>query len=149
MKYKLLLLLFLSLLIISCSDEDDDTGSSEEFIGTYYAIDDSTYITNVGLTTDSVILVIYNNSSYSMITYDINSSDSKQFCSSNGSISGFGSNSVTFYPNDPTGSNCDQIRIPRGTFEADFVNYGDTILLNKIGAIDSLPKSIYRFKLLK
>ena len=145
---KIFLLGLLALLFLACSDDDVEE-TVEEYLGTYFVIDDSVYITNVGMTTDSVILTIYNNRSYYLMTYKYNQSDPKLFCNSEGNVDGFGSNVVIFTPTGITGSNCDQIRIPDGRFIGDFVSHGDTIILNRTGEVDSLPNSIFRFTLLK
>ena len=80
---------------------------------------------------DSVELTLTNNVSYSFRFYDV-SSDDINFCDHSGLVGDFWTNTVSFSVGLITYNNCDTLNIPRGTFVADFLTLGDTILLEQI-----------------
>ena len=111
----------------------------ETFRGSYFAADDSL---NIGQQkTDSLQISITNNRFYTILFFD---PFAVEFCDHNGEVAGFGTNEITFTPGTILGSNCDQLRIPRGVFAADFVTHGDTIYIDRSDGI-----KLYRLKLLK
>lgn len=135
--------------IIGCEDENSEP-TVEEFVGTYSASYDSlTQLISNNI--DSVVLTITGGSDYSLLFSRTSGSDNEAFCNSYGTVSGFGTTLTIFSPSSTTyiPGMCDSLRVPRGPFVSDFVTHGDTIYLSHARPIDTLPESLYRFKLIK
>lgn len=141
------LLLSVSILIyiyVGCTDNgfDNTKGHTiQTYYGIYVATDDST---NIAMRkTDACELTVIDNYKYTFQFSNINA-DPKELCDHNGTVFGFGSNKVAFYPDEIIYQNCDSFRIPRDTFNADFINNADTIIINQINGL-----AVRRLKLLK
>ena len=98
--------------VISCSDDKKNEDTSELFAGELTI----SKVEEVYERTDFVNLSIFNR------TYDINHvTNESNLCDSYGTQSGFGSNKLILSPDTTLpGNNCDNIRIPRGEFNAIF-----------------------------
>ncbi len=108
--------------LIGC-EKDEDEPITEQFVGTYRVYDPDV----VGEKLDSVNLTVEENTRYELIHYPVRPGRTVDFCSSSGTVDGFGTNIAVFHPQPIDAVECDSIRVPRDTFVADFVNHGDTI----------------------
>lgn len=127
------------MLLVGCGDEEIEQ-TTESLKGTYF-VDHPAHVG--GEKSDSVRLVVTDNRSYVLYHYPYPSDDKVEFCGSSGTLGSWGGNVVTFSPDQTFGSNCDQLRIPRGKFQADFRTHGDTVWLDK-----SIEDSTFSFRLL-
>jgi len=125
----------ISLLIVSfigCSNTITDGKADRDvktFRGEYLS---NNIANNIGSRkTDSLILTIINNQTYSIRFFDVSEND-KDFCSHTGYVDDFWTSSVTFTIGSIDYNNCDTLHLPKKTFTADFLNHGDTILLERI-----------------
>ena len=90
-----------------------------------------------------------------MLFYKSSSTDPLvDFCFCEGTMLDFGTAKVSFDPTTIIREHCDTLIIPRGLFEADFRNHGDTVYIEKsfqtisnTGHIDA--DSLFRLKLIK
>ncbi len=114
-------------LLAGCADEEIEQ-TREVLIGTYL-VDHPAFVG--GEKSDSVTLSITDNRSYVFDHYPNPSTDQVEFCGSAGRLGAWGSNVVRFTPEQFYGFNCDQLRVPRGEFQADFRNHRDTVWLDK------------------
>lgn len=114
--------------LFACSGEDNGTQSVFEvdLIGTYHV----TYSAVVGNKSDSVLLSITANT-YSASHFG----PDPRFCNSEGVITDYGTPLVTLSRQTVLGSGCDSLRIPEGTFEADYRSRGDTIVFERKVAV--------------
>lgn len=139
-----LLILFFVCSLVSCNNKGSgaDLGhTTSTYQGLYYATDDST---NISLKkTDSVEFVLVDNQSYSIYFFP-HQSTSATFCDHTGTVSGFDTNNILFFPDAVDYVNCDSVRIPRGQFSADYVTVPDTIIIQQINGL-----AVRRLKLLK
>jgi hypothetical protein len=121
-------LLTVPVLLGGCEDEEIER--SREVLRGTYVVDHPAHVG--GEKSDSVTLTVTDNRSYVFEHSPYPPDDQVEICSSSGTVGAWGSNVVTFSPEETYGFNCDQIRIPRGEFRADFRTHGDTVWLDKV-----------------
>lgn len=123
----LAILVFMTL--ASCSEDEDKEPVVETFRGTYGFKHPAT----VGASkTDSIILTVTDNRNYRFDNFDDLGDNETEICGSSGVVVHFGSNTSEFKPSSIEYGNCDTLRIPRGTFDADFQTHGDTIWFDRV-----------------
>lgn len=128
---KLCITLFTALLLFGCSNSvnDNNIDRKDIFRGLYLS---NIQVGNIGTReTDSVLFSMADNGSYTMLFFEASGKDI-QFCSHTGTVSGFWTNLLLFSPDVIEYNNCDTVNLPNGYFVGDYVNYGDTIVLEQL-----------------
>jgi hypothetical protein len=122
---QIVLLITLLAVVVSCQKSNEPPEQvSESWFGQYYA-------KKIGFSVDkldSVELAIYGDS-YSLFHYaGPGGSNPVDFCNSNGTLIGYGTNRVTLVPTDTIGTNCDGLRMPQGELSARYPT--DSLILS-------------------
>ncbi len=129
---KLCIMLFSALLLFGCSSstgEDDLRKRVDVFRGLYLS---NNQVGNIGTReTDSILFSMEDNGSYTILFFEAVGKDI-QFCSHTGTVSGFWTNLLLFSPEIIEYNNCDTVNLPNGYFVGDYVNHGDTIVLEQL-----------------
>ena len=139
--------IFLLLLPIGCNNEGNLGPANEEFVGVYLMRD-----TQIAMSEkiDSVIFTVFRNTTFSMIFYEGEGSGKDvDFCNCQGNIIDFGTAKASFDPTSISYGNCDTLRIPRGLFSADFINYDSVIVIEKREPYSDVDDTLYQLILLK
>jgi len=132
------LMILLLLVAAGCSDDESVSSKTETYSGTYSV----QYPATMYEKTDSVVLRI-TGASYEVDHYRVQPNAEQYFCSSEGAVTGFGTNATTFSPTAWSGSNCDTLRLPSGLYEADWRTHGDTVWLDR-----NSNDTLFQFRLL-
>ncbi|UCD64507.1 MAG: hypothetical protein JSW34_03475 [Candidatus Zixiibacteriota bacterium] len=118
------------LLAAACRDDPAvDTPFVENYVGTYMVRNVTDVILMAKM--DSTNLVITDGLTYAMSFWEKDELDEIDFCSCEGELDTYTSHTMEFDPHLFLDSNCDTLRVPRGEFDADYVNHGDTVYFEK------------------
>jgi len=148
----IVILLIFSVVFVGCPDNQSNLGSqNEEFSGTYMARD--LKLVEALTAVDSINFTVIRSTTYRLDFYEGASSlDDIDFCDHTGTLLDFGTGKVSFDPTSITPNNCDTLKVPRGTFVADFINHGDTVWIYKQvtdNAATPPYDSLYMMKIIK
>jgi hypothetical protein len=124
----LLFVTLLSIVFVACGDDEDTIQSTgtEEYTG-YYLVRHKTIIGNKD---DSLSMVLQNSRSYTIDFYPITGTD-VNFCDHTGQVADWGSPTSRFTPLDITVGGCDAVRLPNGTFQANWTDSPDSIVFTR------------------
>ncbi len=120
---RFLLMIALGQLVACDGSETVSSAPVELFFGRYSA-------EQVGIADfpkeDSVRLAV-DGSNYTLFTFPTADDPAVDFCTSTGTIGGFGTNQITFTVTGTVGANCDKATVPQGTIRA--VYQGDSLIM--------------------
>ncbi|MEA3297641.1 MAG: hypothetical protein U9R56_07240 [candidate division Zixibacteria bacterium] len=130
------------ILSTACEDEPEPI-PTEVYHGTYFVDIDPNTIGEGTEQTDSVKFTVEDGYLYSLLFYSVTGDSSQPgFCDCSGTLDGYPTNNVIFNPTVIHSANCDDKRLPQGTFTADFRNHGDTIWFDK-----NIGDTVYQLRL--